>query len=216
MMPWRCLECGGDRDTCEAARGRLTSTPAGGVTPRGAVDPERDLIEHRAAGLGLMEHDAERCWIWTRSYRDPATGRVQVQRGVMFHEPEASRAMLDEVVEYVPVTPRGAVDPEPAPRYGGDLMDVCARTRDYEDALSDMLDTDERLAEYADAVADMRAELEAARRATPRGAVDPERDLIERALPLVAYAKGTPAEPTANEWLTEAVAWLDDPGIAGK
>jgi hypothetical protein len=41
----------------------------------------------------------ERVWIW--EHRDPRTG--EVQRGVMFHEPEASRAMLDRVEEFVPV-----------------------------------------------------------------------------------------------------------------
>lgn len=38
----------------------------------------------------------ERCWIWTT--RDRRDG--QVQRGVVFHEPEASRAYVD-VEEYV-------------------------------------------------------------------------------------------------------------------
>jgi hypothetical protein len=38
----------------------------------------------------------ERCWIWTT--RDAASG--QVSRGVMFHEPEASRAWLS-VDEFV-------------------------------------------------------------------------------------------------------------------
>jgi hypothetical protein len=48
----------------------------------------------------------ERCWIWTT--RHEATG--DVQRGVMFHEPQASRAYLD-VEEYVRADQlRGAVE----------------------------------------------------------------------------------------------------------
>ena len=48
----------------------------------------------------------ERCWVWTR--RNPTTG--EVQRGVMFHDPEASRDYVS-VEEYVPASQlRGAVD----------------------------------------------------------------------------------------------------------
>jgi hypothetical protein len=54
--------------------------------------------------------DIERCWIWERT--DPCDG--QVQRGVMFHEPQASRNYF-EIEEFVPAEQfRGAVETERA------------------------------------------------------------------------------------------------------